>query len=180
MRPLRASFGDATRLLISPDGALNLVPFEAFVDEDGRYLIERYATSYLTSGRDLLRLQVTSTSQNASVVIVADPFFGEPAMTGGARPLRQPARARAGSVTIGDDLSTMYFAPLAGTAAEARAINALFPEADAADGTERDEGGGRAPRVAAHSPYRVAWILPGSRASRIRCCDPGWRWPAPT
>jgi len=130
MRPLRASFGDATRLLISPDGALNLVPFEAFIGEDGRYLIERYATSYLTSGRDLLRLQVASASQSTSVVIIADPFFGEPAMTGGARPLRQPgSRTPTGTATIGDDLSTMYFPPLAGTAAEARAINALFPEA---------------------------------------------------
>ena len=52
LQPIRASFGDATRLLISPDGDLNLVPFEAFVEEDGRYLIERYAMSYLTSGRD--------------------------------------------------------------------------------------------------------------------------------
>ena len=58
MRPLRASLGGATRLLISPDGELNLVPFEALVDEGGRYLIERYTTTYLTSGRDLLRMQV--------------------------------------------------------------------------------------------------------------------------
>ena len=48
MRPLRAAYGDAARLLISPDGALNLVPFEALVDEQGRYLIERYSISYLT------------------------------------------------------------------------------------------------------------------------------------
>src|SRR5262249_28782270 len=37
MRPLRASFGDATQILISPDGELNLIPFEALVDEHGRY-----------------------------------------------------------------------------------------------------------------------------------------------
>ena len=43
--------------LISPDGGLNLVPFETLVDEHGRYLIERYATTYLTTGRDLLRMQ---------------------------------------------------------------------------------------------------------------------------
>jgi CHAT domain-containing protein len=111
MRPLRESFGDATRLLISPDGDLNLVPFEALVGENGRYLIERYATSYLTSGRDLLRLHAASTTQSTAVVVVADPLFGEPVSTPAAR--RSP----------------MYFAPLAGTAAEARAINALFPEA---------------------------------------------------
>ena len=33
MRPVRALLGDAARLLLSPDGALNLVPFEALIDE---------------------------------------------------------------------------------------------------------------------------------------------------
>ena len=130
-QPLRASFGDATRLLISPDGDLNLVPFEAFVDEDGRYLIERYAMSYLTSGRDLLRLQVASASRSTSVVIVADPLFGEPAAPSASRPAGRLALARTTrrSATSGDDLSSAYFAPLAGTAAEARAIGGIFPEA---------------------------------------------------
>src|SRR6185295_5613757 len=71
MQPLRASLGGATRLLISPDGALNLVPFEALVDEEGRYLIERFETNYLTSGRDLLRMQVVRATPT-SPVIVAD------------------------------------------------------------------------------------------------------------
>jgi CHAT domain-containing protein len=106
MRPLRASFGDANRLLISPDGPLNLVPFEALVDEHGCYLIQHYAISYLTSGRDLLRMQVPRTSRS-NPVVVADPIFGEPA-TGAEPPI--------------------YFAPIGGTAAEARAIKALFPE----------------------------------------------------
>jgi tetratricopeptide (TPR) repeat protein len=75
MRPLRPSFGDASRLLISPDGDLNLVPFEALVDEDGCYLIEHYAMSYLTSGRDLLRMEVPRLSRS-NPVIVADPLFG--------------------------------------------------------------------------------------------------------
>src|SRR5262249_21000845 len=56
MRPLRDAIGSETHLLISPDGDLNLVPFDALLDEHGRYLIERYAISYLTSGRDLLRM----------------------------------------------------------------------------------------------------------------------------
>jgi CHAT domain-containing protein len=130
MQPLRAFLGDATRLLISPDGELNLMPFEALVDEHGRYLIERYATSYLTSGRDLLRMQATHTSHGRPV-IVADPVFGEP-----TPPRTDPSIARLpssaalrGSITGGDDLSAIYFAPLAATAEEGRAIKRLFPEA---------------------------------------------------
>src|SRR5262249_42615829 len=90
MRPLRASLGGAARLLVSPDGALTLVPFEALVDEHGRYLIERYAISYLTSGRDLLRMQVPRASPTAPV-IVANPWFGEPPRTAAMRSVPKPA-----------------------------------------------------------------------------------------
>jgi CHAT domain-containing protein len=119
LQPLRAWFGDAARLLVSPDGALNLVPFEALVDEQGRYVVERHATTYLTSGRDLLRMRVDRAGSGGPVIF-ADPLFGE--RTGvSARPT---ARGSAGSV----DLSGAYFAPLAATADEARALKALFPE----------------------------------------------------
>src|SRR5688500_14692632 len=40
--PIRSALGDTPRVLISPDGALNLVPFEALVDARGRYAIESY------------------------------------------------------------------------------------------------------------------------------------------
>ena len=130
MQPLRASFGAATRLLISPDGQLNLVPFETLVDERGSYLIERYAMSYLTSGRDLLRMQAMCPNLHKPVIF-ADPVFGEPAGKSAGQPVQRPAPARATgrSVTTGDDLSSVYFAPLAATAAEGRAIKALFPDA---------------------------------------------------
>jgi CHAT domain-containing protein len=147
MQPLRAALGDATQLLISPDGDLNLVPVEALIDEHGQYLIEHYAISYLTSGRDLLRMQTMTQTSLSPPVVVADPYFGEPATPGGAPPTDAPAQTRtqtrtraqtgtagAGraarrSVTVARDLSTVYFAPLAGTAAEARTIKTLFPEA---------------------------------------------------
>jgi CHAT domain-containing protein len=129
MRPLRSTFGEADRLIISPDGDLNLVPFEALVDDNGRYLIERHAMSYVTSGRDLLRMQVARANRGKPVIF-ADPLFGEPLLASLGSPIErtagQPARR---SVTTGDELSTMYFAPLAATAEEGRAIKALFPEA---------------------------------------------------
>ncbi|HEX3702931.1 MAG TPA: CHAT domain-containing tetratricopeptide repeat protein [Vicinamibacterales bacterium] len=127
MQPLRPWIGNATRLLVSPDGELNLVPFDALVDDRGGYLIERYATSYLSSGRDLLRMQVPRRSGSAPVIL-ADPLFGEPPVSPVRSIRAAPANAPLGG-TRGSDLSTVYFAPLAASAAEARAIKALFPDA---------------------------------------------------
>jgi len=130
MQPIRASLGDAVRLLVSPDGDLDLIPFETLVDEGGHYGVERYAIDYLTSGRDLLRMQVARAS-TGNPVIVADPFFGEPDAAPGASPTRQARAAGAArrSVSSGHDLSTVYFAPLVGTAREAKAIHTFFPNA---------------------------------------------------
>jgi len=121
MQPLRPMLGGAARLLVSQDGDLNLVPFEAMVDDDGRYLVERYAVSYLTTGRDLLRFPVPRPAPSQPV-IVADPFFGTPREGSASRTARR-------SITTAADLSSVYFAPLAGTAVEAKTIKELFPTA---------------------------------------------------
>ena len=44
--------GEKRLVLLSPDGVLHLVPFAALVDEQERYLAERYRFIYLTTGRD--------------------------------------------------------------------------------------------------------------------------------
>jgi CHAT domain-containing protein len=42
MRPVRRLLGTARRVFISPDGSLNLIPFAALIDQQGRYLVQRY------------------------------------------------------------------------------------------------------------------------------------------
>lgn len=129
MRPVRALIGDAKHLLISPDGELNLIPFEALVDERGRYLVESYAFTYLTSGRDLLRMQPARENERKSLV-VADPSFGASAAEQTATVYatgKVAARGRRrSSVTAARDLSEVYFAPLGGTAQEAGAVKKLL------------------------------------------------------
>jgi CHAT domain-containing protein/tetratricopeptide (TPR) repeat protein len=44
---------DLRRLRVAPDGMLNLLPFGALSDQGGRFLIERFAISYVSAGRDL-------------------------------------------------------------------------------------------------------------------------------
>jgi CHAT domain-containing protein/lipopolysaccharide biosynthesis regulator YciM len=145
MQPVRSLTGDATQLLISPDGELNLVPFEALVDEQQNYLVERYSINYLTTGRDLLRLQVARASRSGPM-IVADPIYGEPVETAALQAPRLRSSSRVGSklaarrsVTTADDLSGVYFSPLAGTALEASAIKSAFPEARLLTGRQATE-----------------------------------------
>ena len=133
MRPILPFLEGAERLLISPDGELNLIPFEALVDQQNRYLVETFSCSYLTSGRDLLRLQAARESKSVPVVL-ANPMFGE---APGSPQLALNRNRR--SVTTGSDLSDVYFAPLAGTGQEAGTIKTLFSEANVFMGKEATE-----------------------------------------
>jgi CHAT domain-containing protein len=130
-QPISPLLGNATQLLISPDGELGLVPVEAFIDEKGHYLVEHYSISYLTSGRDLMRMQVARQSKSGPLVI-ADPFFGDPVTQvakAGTPNLKPASITRRRSITTAGDLSSVYFAPLSGTAQEAHNIQQLFPDA---------------------------------------------------
>lgn len=132
IKPLRTHLGNARHMMISPDGALNLIPFEALVAEENGYLIEQVSVSYLTSGRDLLRMGVARESKGPPMV-VADPAFGR-SETNPADKALGPKEPQAGaktraSVTSTRNLSDTYFAPLVGTAQEARSIRTIFPDA---------------------------------------------------
>ena len=120
MTPVRQALGDTTTVFLSPDGALNLIPFEALVDENNNYLVERYQFRYLTSGRDLMRIANTTTSDNP-VVLMGDPTFGS---------TEEPPVSRAKDSTRREiNLEENVFPPLAGTRLEVEGIAQHFPEA---------------------------------------------------
>jgi CHAT domain-containing protein/Tfp pilus assembly protein PilF len=132
MRPIRKLLGTTRRIFLSPDGSLNLIPFGALVDENGKYLIENYSLNYLTSGRDLLRLQAQTANNNPPVVL-SNPLFdlnNRPDANG--KPLRglfldatRPSEVKYQTI----DFAAARYEPLKGTAAEASAIGALLPQA---------------------------------------------------
>ena len=76
MAPVRQALGTTTTIFLSPDGALNLIPFEALMDESGNYLVETYQFRYLTSGRDLMRIADTAPSDNNPAVLMGNPTYG--------------------------------------------------------------------------------------------------------
>ncbi len=130
MQPVRKLLGQTKTVLISPDGALNLVPFGALVDEKNRFLIEQYSFTYLTSGRDLLRMQTRAESRQAAILI-ANPNFG-PRLKAD---LNRGLKIKEGTVESPQktktaiDFSQVYFSPLPGTAEEAQALSAILPGA---------------------------------------------------
>lgn len=99
MRPVRKLLGDTRHVFISPDGALNLLPFAALVDDSGKYLVENYSLTYLTSGRDLLRMK-SSVESKEPPLILADPAFGKAGQPAAAA-TPAPAVAAAVAPTVG-------------------------------------------------------------------------------
>ena len=118
MRPVRNHLGDAKQLLLSPDGDLNLIPFGALVDERNRYLLSDYSLTYLTGGRDLIRLR-THFQSRSNPLILADPAYGE-------RPQEEKPSGQAGALEE-SVIGKLYFGPLL-TASEALAIKKIVPE----------------------------------------------------
>jgi len=71
--PLLPALEGCGRLLLSPDGDLARLPFEALPLE-GAHLLDRYRVSYLATGRDLLRLAQPPVRAGRPVV-AADPDY---------------------------------------------------------------------------------------------------------
>ena len=132
MQPVRKLLGDVHSVLISPDGALNLIPFLALKDEHNRYLVEQVALTYLSSGRDLLRLNTKIESQQP-VTLLADVDFGKMDNKTKSVPADRSATNRRSGDYHGQ------FQPLPGTKAEAQAIGKILPAATILTGQQASE-----------------------------------------
>jgi CHAT domain-containing protein len=73
--PLRTRLANISHVILSPDGKLNLVPFEALLDPQGRYELENWLVSYVASGRDLLP-PAARQAPRSPATIVAAPDYG--------------------------------------------------------------------------------------------------------
>jgi CHAT domain-containing protein len=134
--------GGATNVLLAPDGALNLVPFSALVDDAGQFLIKKYTFTYPTSGRDLLRMKAQTKAQGGGLIF-ADPSFdatGTPASGGGGQ-----SRGRRSL-----DLATVSWPRLPGTSQEADQVSKTMPGLKVLRGDDATEGAlkqSRGPRI---------------------------------
>ena len=115
--PLEAQLHQTKHLLISPDGQLNLIPFEVLLNANGKHLIEKMQISYLSSGRDLLRYSDPTQTKNPSVIL-AYPNYGQG--DDDTKP-SEPIKLQK-SETRSQDIYTTQWSELLGTKAEAEGI----------------------------------------------------------
>jgi len=120
LNPLIPATRGANTLFISPDGELNRVPFAALpAPGSSQLLSEALQLRLLTTGRELLDLQNTSTVKTSQALVVANPAFD-----------RKPVSVQSPSLSISNqqrsgDLGSRRWSPLPGTATEGVAIALL-------------------------------------------------------
>ena len=127
--PLRQALGAARHVYLSPDGALNLLPFEVLQDEGGRYLIEDFTFTYLAAGRDVLGFGHKGGKAGKNLII-GNPDFN---LDGNTKQnvLKDLHLTRSASSV--DSLSSrerrgLYFGPLPNTQQEVDAIRRILGE----------------------------------------------------
>lgn len=76
LRPLEPHLVGCKKLVLSPDAALWLAPWNALPSEDGEYLIEKLQIEYAISGRDVIAKAGERVSRRRPVVF-ANPNFDE-------------------------------------------------------------------------------------------------------
>ena len=152
MEPIRHLAGTPSRFLLSTEGSLSLIPFDALVDGNGRFLIERFSITYISSSRDLRRMDASQSAAHPPLVI-ANPDFGGPSARASASIPGETVAMRSDrrrSITNTRNLADTYFAPLAATEAEGRSIVEVFPRARLISGaaaTETAVKGAAAPEI---------------------------------
>lgn len=130
MQPVRPLLGKARHIFVAPEGSLNLVPFATLRDERGRYLVEDYLFSYLTSGRDLLRLQVKHQNQPEELILAVSNFDEKAgSVQAGLTEAQGFSDHRGNRLSDNPTMATLRFRRLQFALAEARAVQSVEPSA---------------------------------------------------
>ena len=125
--PLKRELGEVKEVFISPDGNLNLIPFETLQGADGRFLIEDYRFNYLAAGRDVLAFGEIR-GKGGKALLIGDPDFDmgvaekksvlrKLALSGGEAKVRYRRSA---------EMRGFHFSRLPGTNEEVKAIQAIL------------------------------------------------------
>jgi CHAT domain-containing protein len=132
IKPIEAYIKGKKHLYISPDGNLNLIPFEVLMTPEGKYLVQEYDITYIAAGRDIMRF-TDETQAKGEAIIMADPDYDmgltektEVAKSLGIIETRGPA-------PLSKDAKDLRFKRLPDTKKEADAIEKVLRESYKAD-----------------------------------------------
>lgn len=126
--PLKDTLVNYDNLIISSDGALRLLPFEALYDSKAnQYFIENKNLRYVPSGKELIRLYRVKDKYKTKqdVVIFSNPNFDDKNLKtkNEEDTIYTPNTNRSGVIK---SLFTMKFDPLPGTKEETQNIQSIF------------------------------------------------------
>ncbi len=125
-KPLKDILPKYNNLIISTDGALRLLPFEALVNKKNKYLIENKNIRYVPSGKELVRLyRANNTNSKKDVIIFSNPDYGLNLPPAEMKETIYTPNTRASNV-LHKKLFSMIFKPLPGTTKEANIITKLY------------------------------------------------------
>jgi CHAT domain-containing protein/Tfp pilus assembly protein PilF len=132
-QPLVSFFNEKTSIYIVPDGTLNILPFDALVDEDEEYLLQIYDLKILSSGRDLLLTDAQS--GHGPFLIIAGPDYNSEYLvkTETVKTIKRKRKSRGkrnadllkGLRMASFGMRGLSFSPLPGAEREGQEINAL-------------------------------------------------------
>jgi len=123
-KPLQASVAGSENVIISPDGALWLLPWAALPIDQGTFLVEKHGLKFVTSGRELLKTKVERKPNPPC--LFANPSFDQSAeekKISIQRVLKQNVHVESSTQNqTGSDRLLPVVLPLPNTAIEATAI----------------------------------------------------------
>jgi len=125
--PIKKELGDVKEIFISPDGNLNLMPFEVLQGPDGRFLIEDYTFNYLAAGRDILGFGEIE-ERGGKALIIGDPDYdlGSEERRSTLRKLALAPAGKRHAAKRSRDMRGFTFQRLPGTKEEVEAIQDLL------------------------------------------------------
>jgi len=125
IKPLESYIKGKRHLYISPDGNLNLIPFEVLMTPEGKYLMEDHLITYVATGRDIMRFMDTVAAKG-DALIMADPDYdmGLEEKERVAKAMEMVETRKAGAVSR--DAAGLRFDRLPDTKIEADAIEKIL------------------------------------------------------
>jgi CHAT domain-containing protein/Tfp pilus assembly protein PilF len=127
--PLANHLTNSSHLIICPDGQLGRLPFEMLPIGD-KFLIEEKTLSYVTSGREVVRLARSKTKsvisraglQNSKSLVMGNPDFDLDLANSSSPPQTQSLFASMGTPSLGREYLGRKFYPLPGSEKEATTV----------------------------------------------------------